>query len=221
MIVKSMTVKEIHDEFLEDVKSLKNKVDEYRKVFRKMVLRGSRYPMTRSFDFMTREKKNKFVIGFTALKRSDSEKPILYFYGTYSRSEGKYAVALSLDMDEISIYPPHFFMRYRERIVKDELISNDELIRQYFRNDWGFMGATVNKDYESVFHCFENEDENEKLSFVAATTQGFCFGEKQGAVNIVKTIITESMLFENQRPLFSDLSQQFNQANNSRYNNDK
>lgn len=217
MIVPSMTVQEIHKEVFEDLKNLRTKLDECRKDFKKTVLRHSRYPLTKSYNCRTSEKKNLFIADFTARKRSDWKKPILSIHGIYSRPEGKYAVAPSVEMNIISIYPPHFFKRYRERIVKDESISNDEIIRQYFKNDWGFMGAIVNKDFESIYHCFEDDDENDKVSFVAATSQGYCFGEKQGNVNIIKTIISENMLFENQKPVFSKLKNAFEEANKERY----
>jgi len=180
-------------------------------------LRSSRYPLTRSYDCKTREKKNLFVIDLTALKRSDWKKPILSIYGIYSRSEGKYAAALTIEMNILSIYPPHFFKRYRERIVKDESISNEDIIRLYFKYDWGFMGAFVNDDFESVYHCFEKDNKDDIVSFVAATSQGYCFGEKQGNVNIIKTIIAEEMLFDNQKKVFNELKNAFIEANKERY----
>ena len=126
-------------------------------------------------------------------------------------------ISVTVEMNILSIYPPHFFKRYRERIVKDESISDEAIIRQYFKNDWGFMGAVVNEDYESVYHCFENDDKNDKVSFVAATSQGYCFGEKQGNVNIIKTIISEDMLFENQKIIFNGLKNAFKESNKERY----
>lgn len=212
-----MTVKEIHKEVFEDIRNLQNILDECHKDFKKTVLKGSRYPLTKSYDCKTREKKNVFIVDFTAIKRSNWKKPILNFCGIYSRPEGKYAVVPSIDMNIISIYPPHFFKRYRERIIKDESISSEDVIRQYFKNDWGFMGAVINKDFESVYHCFENDDENDKVSFVAATSQGYCFGEKQSNVNIIKTIISENMLFKNQKPVFNELKNAFMEANKERY----
>ncbi|TCS84739.1 hypothetical protein EDD80_1188 [Anseongella ginsenosidimutans] len=209
-----MTVQEIHKELFEDVKNLRNKLDYYHKEFRKQVLKASRYPFTRSYDCKTKGKKNLFVATFTAMKRSDWESPILDVYGIYARPEGSYAAPLTIDQNMISIYPPHFFKRYRERIVKDETISTTDLIRCYFKNDWGFMGAVVNEDFESVYHCFEDDD---KVSFVAASSEGYCFGERQGNIHIVKTIISEDMLFENQKPLFSKLKQAFIEANKERY----
>lgn len=217
MIVPSMTVQEIHKEVFEDLQNLKSKLDQCRNDFKKTVLNGSRYPLTKSYDCKTREKRNLFIVDFTAIKRSAWKKPNLTIYGIYSRFEGKYAVAPSIDMKMISIYPPHFFKRYRERILKDESTSSENIIRQYFKNDWGFTGAVVNEDYESVYHNFENDNKNEKIGFVAATSQGYCFGERQGNVNIVKTILSEDMLFENQKIIFNELKNAFKIANKERY----
>jgi hypothetical protein len=217
MIVPSMTVQEIHKEVFEDIMNLRSKLDVFRKDFKKTVLKGSRYPLTKSYDYTTREKKNLFIVTFTAINRSDWKNPILSIYGIYSRPEGKYAVVPTVDINIISIHPPHFFKRYHERIVKDDSISNEDTIRQYFRNDWGFMATVVNEDFESVYHCFENDNKNDKVSFVAAISQGYCFGEKQGNVNIIKTIISEDMLFENQKFIFNELKNAFKEANKARY----
>lgn len=215
-----MTVQEIHKEVFEDIKNLRSKLDECRKDFRKTVLKCSLYPLTKVFDCKTRQRKNLFIASFTALKRSDWKKPILSIYGIYSRPEGKYAVVPTIEQKIISIYPPHFFKRYQERILKGESVSSEDVIRQYFKKDWGFMGAVVNQEFESVYHCFENDnkdDKDDKVSFVATTSQGYCFGEKHGNVNIIKTILSEDMLFENQKPIFQELKNAFKEVNNERY----
>ena len=216
MIVPTMTLQEIHRELIEDVRNLSNKLSHCYKDFRKKVLRGNRYPLIKSYDCKTMNK-NLFVVTFTAMKRSDWDSPILGIYGIYSRPEGNYAACLIIDKDMISIHPPHFFRRYRERIVKDESISNENIIRRYFKDEWGFTGAVVNEDFESVYHCFEDGDKDDRISFVAATSQGYCFGEKQGNVNIIKTIISEDMLFDNQKSLFSKLKNAFIEENKERY----
>lgn len=217
MIVPSMTVQEIHKEVFEDIENLGSKLNDCREDFKKIVLKANRYPLAKSYDCRTTVKKNLFIVNFTAIKRSDWKKPILTIYGIYSRPEGKYAVSLTVDMNIISIHPPHFFQRYRERIVKDESISNEDLIRKYFKNDWGFMARVVNKDFEYVYHFFESNKKEEKLSFVAATSQGYCFGEKQGNVNILKTIISEDMLFEDQKLVFFELKNAFTKAIKERF----
>jgi len=217
MIVPSMTVKEIHKEVFDDLKTLRNKLDELRSDFRRIVLKCNCYPITKSYDYKTREKQNLFIIQFTALKRSAWKKPVISIYGIYLRPEGRYAVISSLDINITTIYPPHFFKRYRERILKDESISNEDIIRHYFKNDWGFTGVVVNEKFESVYHYFENDNKDETVSFVGATNQGYCFGEKQGNVNIIKTIISDDMLFENQKSIFYELRTAFQDANKKRY----
>ena len=59
-----MTVQEIHKEVFKDVRNLKGKLYECRKKFKKLVLRGSRYPLTKSFDCKTKERKNIFIVTF-------------------------------------------------------------------------------------------------------------------------------------------------------------
>lgn len=217
MIVPSMTVEEIHKEVFKDIKNLRNKLDDCKKDFGKAVLKVSRYPFSKSYDCKTREKKNLFIVNFIALKRGNWKNPILGINGIYPRPEGKYAFSITLEMNLISIFPPHFFKRYRERILKDEAILEEDTIRLYFKNTWGFMASVVNENFESVYHCFEADGKNDKISFVAATSEGYCFGEKQGNVNIIKTIISEDMLFENQKLVFNELKNAFKEYNKDRY----
>ncbi|MGE9313618.1 hypothetical protein ACLOAU_18345 [Niabella sp. CJ426] len=217
MIVPSMAVQEIHNEVFEDIPNLRNKLTEYREDFRKTVLKASRYPLTKSYACKTKAMKNSFSIDFTAQKRSHWKSPILSIFGMYDRPEGKYAFSVSLDFNLITIYPPHFFQRFRERIAKNMTVSNENLIKDYFKNDWGFIAAVVNKDFESVYHNFEENNTDEKISFVAATSKGYCFGEKQGSVNIIKTIVSEEMLFGYQKHIFSELKHAFREANKDRY----
>lgn len=217
MIVPSMTIQEIHKEVFNDIKSLGNKVDGFKKDFERIVLKSTSFPVIRTFSCVTIERKNKFSFTFTARKRSERRTPILGIYGVYTRKEGVYAASLTPDMKITTIYPPHFFQRFRERILKDNTISNEKLINLYFKEDWGFAGAVIDEDYKSVFYNFENSDPNEKISFVGATSLGYCFGEKQGQVNIIKTIISEEMLFDNQKQIFFNLREQFNKKNKERF----
>jgi hypothetical protein len=217
MIVPSMTVEEIHKEVFKDIENLQYKLDDCKKDFGKAVLKVSRYPFTKSYDCKTREKKNLFIFNFMALKRGNWKNPILGINGIYSRPEGKYAFSITIEMNLISIFPPHFFKRYRERILTDEAILEEDTIRLYFKNTWGFMASVVNENFESVYHCFEADDKNDKISFVAATSEGYCFGEKHGNVNIIKTIISEDMVYDNQKFLFHELKTAFNKFNKERY----
>lgn len=215
MIVPAITVKEIHEEVFQDLKSLNSKMQYSYNEFKDLVLASSYYPFIRSYELITK-KNNLICIEFTARKRSDWRKPILSIYGIYNRQDGKYAFSPTIDKNIISIFPPHFFSRYRERIVKDDTLSNDQIIKHYFKHDWGFMGVKVDDKFKEVYHDFEN-DSDESVSFVAATSLGYCFGEKQSKINVIRTIISEDMLFDNQKQVFANLRNAFNEANKSRY----
>lgn len=205
-----MTVQEIYKEVFEDFDTLEKKIDTCKHNFERFVLKSSRYPVVKSYTFLTK-KKNVFTVTFTARKRSERKKPILGFYAIYSRPEGRYAVSITIPSKIISIYPPHFFKRYRERILKDDTISNQDIINVFFKNNWGFTFAVVNDEYESVYQSFESTHTDENLSFVAATSQGYCFGEYKDSVNILKTIISKEMLFDKQKPIFNELQNNYDE----------
>ncbi len=217
MIVPSMTVQEIHEELFNDFPSVLNKIANLKKDFGRKVLKSSTYPTNSSYDCVSHIRKNLFVVNFIALKRSDWKKPKMSFFGIYNRPEGYYAATLSLDSNVTSIFPPHFFKRYRERVVKNTAISNIDIIKRYFKNEWLMASVAVDDNFEAVYKSFENVNNNDKVSFVGATVEGYCFGERQGNINIIKTIITEEMLFDNQKELFFKLRKDFDDTNRERY----
>ncbi len=51
------------------------------------------------------------------------------------------------------------------------------------------MGAIVNEGLESACHCFESNQEDDKVSFVTATSQGYCFRNSVSAypVSVLKS----------------------------------
>ncbi|MNJ92887.1 hypothetical protein D3C87_105610 [compost metagenome] len=214
MIVPSMTIQNIHKELYSDLENIRAKLDFYNKDFGRKVLKASRHPFSHIYEYRTKEKKNLFVITFTSLKRSAWKKPIL---SIYSRPEGNYVAAPLIELGETSIFLPHFFKRYRERIVKDDTISNIDIIKRYFKNEWGFMGAIVDEEFKAVYHSFENDNKEDKVSFVGAVAEGYFFGERQGHINVFKTIISEEMLFDNQKKLFLILREDFIRKNKEKY----
>src|SRR4051812_17830003 len=114
MIVPSMTVQEIYKEIFEDIETLDTKIDACRRDFKKLVLRSTRYPVEKTYEAKTRVKKNTFVFTLIAPKRSAWSDPDIVIYAIYMRPEGKYAVPIIMRDKSITIYPPHYFKRYRE-----------------------------------------------------------------------------------------------------------
>ncbi|QNN42386.1 hypothetical protein [Pedobacter roseus] len=217
MIVHSMTFTEIQNELYNDLPTLKNKILYCQKEFKRRVLKASRYPFAYSYDCYTRIKKNHFILTFTAMKRSGKKNPLVGVYGLYTRAEGVYAVALAIEEEFITIFSPHFFKRYRERIAKDFLASAGDLIKRYFATHRGFSYAVLSEDMKAVYRSLENKIDDGSDCFVCVTTAGYCFGERQGNIYIMKTIVSEDMLFENQKETFSDLREKFIRTNKELY----
>lgn len=205
-----MTLNEIHNELFSDLRTLKNKIDHCHKDFKRKVLKSSKYPISHSYDCRSRFKRNLFVVNLYASKRGDWEKPLIGICGIYSRPEGNYLAALALENNMTNIYPPHFFKRYRERILKDIKSSNEEIIKCYLnRNLWGIVAAPSGAKYQGLYNIFEAEMKDTKISFVCVSSEGFCFGEKLGNINVIKTIISEEMLRDDQKEVFAKLKEDF------------
>jgi len=219
MIVPAMTIQEIYSQLFSELPIKQDKLDSYKKDFRRKVLKASKFPFSKLYDFTTL-KKNQFLFSFTALTRGQAEKPFGSLYGIYTRPEGKYLAEINPELFEMTIYPPHYFKRYRERILKNDDLSNEELIRSFIQSSWGFIAAGVNKQLEAVYQSFEASHQNEVIGFAGATYDGYCFGERQGKINIMKTIISDDMLYDNQRELFTVLRQTFKENNKIRYGKD-
>lgn len=217
MIVPSMNLQEISKEVLDDIRTFGNKLTACGKDFKKIGLRSSRYPVIKTYECKSLQKKNQFIFILKALKRSHLHIPFVTAYTVYSRPEGRYAILPEIKNNRTMVYPPHFFKRYRERILKDESLSNEAVIQEFFKNHWGSLGTLVNKDFEAIYNIFEKDNEGNKLSFVGIHTQGYFFGEKQSKVDIIKTIVPEDMLFENQLSTFARLKADYIQQNIEAY----
>ncbi|MEO5910888.1 MAG: hypothetical protein ABIP95_08365 [Pelobium sp.] len=217
MIVPSMNLQEISKEVLEDARTFGNKLTACGRDFKKIVLHRSHYPVTKTYECKSLKRKNLFVFIFKAFKRSHFNTPFVLAYTVYSRPEGRYAVVPEIKNNRATVYPPHFFKRYRERILKEESLSIEGVIHEYFKNDWGSLGRLVNKDFEAIYYVFEKDNESNKLSFVGINAQGYFFGEKQSHVDIIKTIVPEDMLFKSQLSTFARLKADFIQQNKEAY----
>jgi len=218
MIVPSMTLNEIHKELYSDFDTLESTIDNFHRDFKRKVLKSSRYPVYHSYDCRTRFKKNLFVVNLYASKRGDWAKPLIAICAIYNRPEGNYLATLAIDKNMTTIYPPHFFKRYRERIVKDLKSSNEDIIKLYLlRNRWGFVAAPSDEKYQGLYNIFEPEMNGTDISFVCVNSEGFCFAEKLGNVSVIKTIISEDMLIDDQKVVFAKLKEDFELSNKSMF----
>lgn len=216
MIVSSMTEQEIRHEMLNDMRSVpESKMEAFRKDFRSFVLRSSRFPVCKNYEYHT-SKRNLLVVTLNALKRGKYDDPNIAFYCVYERPEGKYAARWAMP-NRVYIFPPHFFDRYQERILKDDSLLRNEVIKRFVTNNHASCFLEINDEVEAVFKCFEGHYSDETIDIVSATSEGYSFGEVRGDVIVMKTIISDEMLSERQRQLFPALRERMVQATNMLY----
>lgn len=211
MIVPTMTEQEIYRALYEDHRSTYPKVELFRKKFRTVVLHASKFPICRFYECIS-DNRNRVVIGFNALKRGQHNNPNIGMHCLYRRREGLYAAVWTLG-GRMTLFAPHFFTRYQERVLKDATLSKEAVIRQYFSHNWNQVGLEIDDEVEAVFKCFEGHYNDEVISLVFATSEGYCFGERHGKVSVMKTIITEEMLSEKQQRLFPAIRALSDEAN--------
>ena len=91
------------------------------------------------------------VITFIATKRSQHKNPLINKFCIYERKGGKYATVVEPATGRVSIYAPHFFKRYQERILKNGNLLKVEVIKLYFKNCWGQIRVDIDNDLEAGY----------------------------------------------------------------------
>ena len=115
------------------------------------------------------------------------------------------------------MYQNHFFIRYRERVLKDPAISIEDTIESFFAKEWSIYGIKITKELEEVFHCFDGHFSDDRVDVLICAEDGYSFGIRKEQLFIIKTIITDEMLSDNQRYLFRQLGLQHRLMNNQFY----
>ena len=121
MIVESMNEKEIRDALYKDLDSISGEIFKKKERFRKSCLKRTIFPYE-VITQITSKNNTKFYISFSAPKRGNHNSPVIGIYAIYQRNEGYYEATITpyKGRKYISIFPPHFFRRYRERIMKEK-----------------------------------------------------------------------------------------------------
>lgn len=205
MIVHSMSLQEIRLELSDDLNTLGGKVNRILKEFKRMVIKANSFPYFRTYEVVSNEKKNKFLITLSVKKKSQREDPDIAFWGVYTRPEGMYAVSLSIIDEKARVFPPHFFQRYRDRIIKNSKLSSVELIKHFVNSNWAMSYAIPTREMYEVYESIEGRKDDSQLNILGACADGYCFAEKQDEIYLMKTIISHDMLFEDQKKIFSTL----------------
>lgn len=150
MIVPTMTIPEIHAELLKDCEDNQASVEHKMKLFGSVVLKSSRYPVVRRYAIKSKNRRNVFYVRFTAFKRGFWKNPAIHTYCIYSRPEGLHCAFLDPIHRASIIFPPHFFSRYRERIVRDDSLGTEELIHLFSSRTWALSFQPVSAEVQQM-----------------------------------------------------------------------
>lgn len=201
-----MTLEEVAKQFQGDYSDILAKRKTFQPKFSSLVKRSSRFPVRAQYEYISHTNRNRYIYFYSAEKRGQWDEPHCIVVGIYERPEGKYAVTSTNAGHTFLIYPPHFFVRYRERILKDDTIYGDELIKRYFKVNDRFTKEPLSEEHTKAYRKYESDDESVQA---ARCAEGNIFLEIQSPrVVLIKTIISDEMLFEDQKEAFSRLADQ-------------
>jgi len=196
MIVPAMSETEIQNELSKDYKSCIARIQKDMNKYRRGIIKASKFPFYFKPIEHTSPSKNNFIIYVDAKSKKDALMPFITIVAYYNRPEGIYAAMIFPVFGgkfKVLIYPPHFFKRYKERYIKEDL-SNIMVIKAFFRNNPTYMLQVV-------------EDEN----FSGSCNQGFVFGKiLNPSISIIKTFISTDMLKGDQTSLNEILLNELN-----------
>ena len=205
MIVDSMTLREIHKEIHDDIRNIGRTLDNRMGQFRTAVLRSSRYPVLRRYECKSLVGRNRFFAQMKALKRGDHSDPICEFYCVYDRPEGMYCALMDASGGNTFVFPPHFFSRYRERIIGGSGMSGMDMIHHFVSRVWGLTLTFIPDEQQGTIASWDVLFKVEKVNLMGVCPDGVLFGEYLEDVFLVKTIITDQMLREDQMDLYEEL----------------
>lgn len=203
MIVDSMSIQEITKAVLSEKEYVTRCSLRFKQQFKSYVLKSNNFPYTKTFKCKTPQNKTELFISIRAEKRGEYSNPTRSIYALYRRREGIYAAQVEGNWESITIFTPHFFSRYRERMMKDETISLESAVHLFFGRFFGYCDMWLDENQKQVFEKIESPEE--RVNLVGAYHEGLIFGFNEGNVCMAKTFVPLNMLYDDQLPLFNKL----------------
>lgn len=195
MYTATMTPKEIDIETNAEVKNILAKTEKMNKVFRRKVLKASKFPVKMTYEQHT-VRKNRWKVTLTAMSKGNTmERTIMHFYCISESLQGKFIYVpipsnnRPKGVQRTIIIKPHFFSRYRERMGTE--YDGEELV------------ARLIDELEVVNFIFHHLPDG-KTKLIVNLKEGQGFGESFYDKNVllVRTFVPKEMLFNNQKPFY-------------------
>lgn len=208
MIIPQMTDKEICNAVLSEKAYVKRKIGYCREEMARIARKQKRFPLNKTFTCRTPERKTEFTIRMRIEGKQYIDNPAGSIYALYDRPEGKYVVLVENDWTQVTIFPPHFLHRYKERSLKVNDIPIKDLITSFIDSFDGYCDIWIDENQKRIF-ALNEDDKDEPVNFVGACHLGLIFGKTERIISVAKTLVTYDMLYEEQYPLFDKLISEF------------
>jgi len=209
-----MTLEEIARQYMGDIPNFIAKRHSFQPKFETLVKRSSRYPVTAQYEYISHTNKNRYFFCYSAFKRSDWKATHCNVVGVFEGEGGKYAVVSANMKQAVIIFTPHFFARYRERILGGEDIHGDDLIKRFFKRNQRFVKAEMDERFARAYRKYEND---ESVSYAARVNEGNVFLKiYSGYIVLCKTILSDKMLKNDQVEAFGELKSQYEELKDIR-----
>lgn len=206
MIVPTMTLEEVAKQYSGDMDNLLAKRYSLQPKFSSLVKKSRRFPVVAQYEYISHTNHNRYFFNYSAQKRGEWNTPHCNVFCVFEKPEGKYAISSVNGGRLFIVFPPHFFSRYRERILKDDSIHGVELIKRYFLANDRMIKEELTEAHTKAYKKYEKEDGSVQAARVA---EGNIFLEVQlsSKIILVKTIISDEMLFEDQKAAFGEMKE--------------
>lgn len=182
-----MTYKQRQEEFFYDMHNLllPHLIKVYDKRAKRAILKTTKFPVIFNPVYFTSKRQNRWIIMYYAIDKKLAHDACCVILLTVNTPEGVYVYRKDMGPSNmlITVYPPHFFSRYRSRQLKDDSLTTEEVIIKFFKNN--FDGIIVRKDNIAE----------------TAIREGYALGEilsLECNLVMMKTFITSKMLKEDQ-----------------------
>ena len=205
MITRKSTYEDVAAEYLADFPTLAAKKKTFQAKFGTLVKRSrsARFPMTAQYEYICPSSGNRYLYCYTAFKRSDWAEPYCNAVCLFEGKRGLHAAVSTNNRQAVIIFTPHFFERYRERILKDGDIVGDALIKRYLSRNTRYVLKEIDETFAKAYRKYEDD---ESQTYAAEVNEGNIFLKSYGGrILVCRTIISDEMLREGQPEAFGQL----------------
>ena len=208
MLLPNMTYKEAFEEINKDYEDIQKGEQKICQQFTRFLLKTTRrFPILQRYTYTTPVRKNKLCFICTSSKRNIDAQSGISIYIIWDNAYGKNVIWMNKLVHDrrngryglIVVMTSHLFSRYRERFLKDQDMTNEEVINHFMERNCQMVGTDISN--ELLPGSMELEDRS-KLKIAYVSQQGVSFGVVvETEVVLMKTFVSYDMLYPNQEAI--------------------